>query len=337
MEEINQKICIAILNWNGYDWLKKNLSKIIKYSNKAKVVVIDNNSTDKSVSYVKSNYKSVELISNPKNYGFSKGYNSAIKKINFDFLLLINNDVEVTKDYIKPLYKFLVKNKEFAAVQPKILDGNNKNKFEYSGAAGGYIDYFGIPFCKGRIGNVVEKDKGLYNKDSTVFWCSGACFLIRRKDFLKVGGFDEDFFMHQEEIDLCWRIQGLNKKIGYTYKSKVFHYGGGSLKTGNWKKNYFNHRNNLLMLFKNLPLIDLIIIIINRAILDVFISINHLLKFKLFNFFSIYLAYASFIIMLPKFIHKRKPINTKFYGKYNIHIIFLYLIRRKKKFYKIFN
>ena len=337
MEEIKKNVCITILNWNGVFWLKKNLSSIIKYSNKAKVVVIDNNSTDESVSYIKSNFKSIIIIENSKNYGFSKAYNLAIKKIKCDYFLLINNDVEVTKDFIKPLFIFLKKNKEFAAVQPKIMDGKNKNRFEYSGAAGGFIDYLGIPFCRGRIGNKIEKDNGLYEKESSIFWCSGACFLIKKEDFLNAGGFDEDFHMHQEEIDLCWRIQGNNKKIGYTNRSKVYHFGGGTLKKGDWKKNFYNHRNNLLMLLKNLPLLDLIIVLINRLIIDSLISINHLLKLKIYNFFSIYLAYFSFIIYLPKFLKKRKPISKKVEGKYNIHIIFLYVIKRKSKFYKIFN
>ena len=336
MEKMKNKICITILNWNGLFWLKKNLTKVIKFSQGVRIVIIDNNSSDKSVSYVKSNFNSIDIILNPNNYGFSKGYNTALKKIKCDYYLILNNDVEVTKDFIKPLYTFLQKNKKFVAVQPKVLDLKDKEKFEYAGAAGGFMDYFGIPFCRGRIGNLIEKDEGQYEKETSIFWASGACFLIQRNYFFKAGGFDENFWMHQEEIDLFWRIQGLGKKIGYTPKSQVYHYGAGTLKNESWKKTFYNHRNNLLMLFKNLPLFDLIIVLLNRPIIDFLISINHLRKLQVFNFLSIVLAYFSFIILIPKYIKKRKPINTKLDGKYNVHIIFLFIIKQKKRFSKIF-
>jgi len=337
MEKMKNEVCITILNWNGLFWLKKNLAKVLKFSQNAKIIIIDNNSSDESVSYVKRHFKSIDIIRNNNNYGFSKSYNLALKKIKFNYFLILNNDVEVTKDFIKPLFDFLKKNQKFVVVQPKILDANNRKKFEYSGAAGGFMDYFGIPFCRGRIGDFIEKDKGQYENETSIFWASGACFLIERKYFFKVGGFDEDFWMHQEEIDLCWRIQGLGKKIGYCPKSQIYHYGGGSLKKGNWKKNFYNHRNNLLMLFKNLPLFDLIIILLNKPIIDFLIAINYIRKLQFFNFLSVLLAYISFIILIPKYLKKRKPINKKLDGRYNINIIFLFLIKRKKRFFKLFD
>ena len=336
MEKMKDKVCITILNWNGLFWLKKNLAKVVKFSQGVKIVVIDNNSSDQSVLYIKNNFKSINIILNPNNYGFTKGYNTALKQIKCDYYLILNNDVEVTKDFIKPLFNFLQKNKKFVAVQPKILDLKSKGKFEYAGAAGGFLDYFGIPFCRGRVGSFIESDEGQYEKETSIFWASGACFLVERNSFFKAGGFDETFWMHQEEIDLCWRIQGLGKKIGYSPNSQVYHYGAGTLKNDDWKKNFYNHRNNLLMLFKNLPLFDLIIVLLNRPIIDFLISINHLRRLQVFNFLSILLAYVSFIILIPKYIKKRKPINLKLDGKYNIHIIFLFIIRQRKKFSQIF-
>jgi len=337
-----KKVCVAIINWNGLEWLKKTIPIIEKYSKEANIVVIDNNSIDGSKHYLKTNYKKIKVISHEKNYGFAEGYNRAIKKIKNSYILLINNDVIVTKNWIKPLLKFLELNKEFSVVQPKILNLNKKKYFEYSGAAGGFIDYFGIPFCRGRIGNVIEKDLGQYNYPSKIFWASGTCFLIDRKTFIKVGGFDKQFFMHQEEIDLCWRIQGNGKKIGYCPNSKVFHYGGGTLATNNYKKTFYNHRNNLIMLFKNLPIFDLILVLVNRILIDFLISLSYLLKLNFSSFIATYIAYLSFLILIPKYIfinnkksEIRRGIQKKVYGKYNTSIILLKVLKFDK-FSKIF-
>ena len=336
-----KKVCVAIINWNGLDWLKKTLPTIQKFSDQAKIIVIDNNSNDNSKKYIKTNFKNIELIEYKKNYAFAEDYNRAFKKIKTKYVLLLNNDVLVSKNWIRPLLLFLEKNKDFSAVQPKILDLNKKTHFEYAGAAGGFIDYNGIPFCRGRIGKKTEKDMGQYNSHSAIFWASGACFLINRKMFLKVGGFDQNFNMHQEEIDLCWRIQGAGKKIGYCPKSKVFHYGGGTLSKSDFKKTFYNHRNNLIMLFKNLPLIDLIIILLNRLIIDLLIAFKYLFELKIRCFFMIFLAYTSFIFLVPKYLfinkkisEKRKAITKKLAGRYNINIILL-LILKYDKFSKL--
>jgi hypothetical protein len=332
-----KKVCVAIINWNGLGWLKKTLPVVHKFSKQAKLIVIDNNSIDDSKNYIKNKFKNIEIIEHDKNYGFAEGYNRALKKINTKYVVLLNNDVLVSKNWIKPLLSFLETNKDFSVVQPKILDLNKKTHFEYAGAAGGFLDYNGIPFCRGRIGNNIEKDNGQYNSSSAIFWASGACFLINRKTFLKVGGFDQNFNMHQEEIDLCWRIQGMGEKIGYCPNSKVFHYGGGTLNKSNYKKIFYNHRNNLIMLFKNLPIIDLIIILINRTIIDVLIAFSYLIKLKFRNSFMILLAYISFLILIPKYLfinkkisEKRKAITKKIEGRYNVNIILLFLLKYNK-------
>tara|TARA_B100001758_G_C18388286_1_gene601397 strand:- start:422 stop:1444 length:1023 start_codon:yes stop_codon:yes gene_type:complete len=332
-----KKVCVAIINWNGLVWLKKNLPAIQKFSNEAKIIVIDNNSTDNSKNYIKNKFKNIELIEHNKNYGFSEGYNRALKKIKTKYVLLLNNDVLVSKNWIQPLLSFLEKNQDFSVVQPKILDLSKKTHFEYAGAAGGFIDYNGIPFCRGRIGDKIEKDMGQYNSSSAIFWASGACFLINREIFLKVGGFDQNFNMHQEEIDLCWRIQGLGKKIGYCPKSTVFHYGGGTLSKSDYKKIFYNHRNNLIMLFKNLPIFDLIIILINRIVIDLLIALKYLIKLNIHYFFTIILAYISFVFLIPRYLfinkkinEKRKAITRKVEGRYNINIILLVLLKYDK-------
>ena len=332
-----KKVCIAIINWNGLDWLTKTLPVIQKFSKQAKIVVVDNNSSDDSKKYIRNKFTNIDIIEHKKNYGFSAGYNKALKKIKTKYVLLLNNDVIVSRNWLEPLIVFLEKNKDFSVVQPKILDLNKKTHFEYSGAAGGFIDYNGIPFCRGRIGNTVEKDNGQYNNPTSIFWASGSCFLIKLETFLKVGGFDENFNMHQEEIDLCWRIQGIGGKIGYCPGSKVFHYGGGTLSKSNYKKTFYNHRNNLLMLFKNLPLIDLVLVLINRLIIDFLIAFYYLIKLKLMDFFMVFLAYISFLTLLPKYLlinrkknEIRKPITKKIEGKYNINIILLAVLKSNK-------
>tara|TARA_B100000575_G_scaffold250005_1_gene216689 strand:- start:279 stop:1304 length:1026 start_codon:yes stop_codon:yes gene_type:complete len=329
-----KKTTIAIINWNGIRWLKKTLPKIIEFSKEANVVLIDNNSSDKSISFTKKNFKKIKIIKHKSNYGFAKGYNKAIKEIKSKYILLLNNDVIVTKNWLKPLITFLESNENFSVVQPKIKDLNNKKYFEYSGAAGGFIDFFGIPFCRGRIGNKLEKDTGQYNNSSEIFWGSGSCLLIKLDTFKKIGGFDENFFMHQEEIDLCWRIQGTGQKIGYCAKSTVYHYGGGTLTKRSYKKTFYNHRNNLLMLFKNLKISDFILIIINRLLIDIFISFYYLIKLNFTHSIMVYIAYVSFLLKIPMylFFNKKKseirnPIQLEVKGRYDISIILISILK----------
>ena len=223
------KLAVVIINWNGLKLLKKFLDPLIIYTNNdAELYIIDNNSTDKSVDYISSNYPMISIIKNKENYGYAKGYNEGLKEINADVFCLLNNDVEVTENWLKPLIKEFLLNANTAAAQPKILNYNNKAYFDYAGAAGGFIDSLGFPYCDGRVHNIIEKDNDRYNFNKEIFWASGACFFIRKDIFNSLNGFDESFFSHMEEIDLCWRILKQNSKVRYIHNSTVFWGGGDS-------------------------------------------------------------------------------------------------------------
>ncbi|KMQ67247.1 glycosyl transferase family 2 [Chryseobacterium sp. FH2] len=265
---MSKKLAVAILNWNGKNWLEKFLPSVVHFSENADVYVIDNLSTDDSIKFLQNNFSSVKVIKNNRNYGFAGGYNEGLKHIEAEYYCLLNSDVEVTENWINPVLNLFEKDPSISAVQPKILSFNNKNYFEFAGAAGGLIDNLGYPYCRGRIFDSLEEDKGQYNDETEIFWASGCCFFIRSKDFWEQRGFDERFFAHQEEIDLCWRLINSGKKIFYTGKSKVYHVGGGTLNKQSPHKTYLNIRNNLSMLLKNLPFPKLIWLIFFRLCLD---------------------------------------------------------------------
>jgi len=239
MIKSEKRISIAILNYNGENYLKKFLPLIIKYSDKklSSIYVIDNDSSDDSILLIKKKFPSVNIILNKKNYGYAKGYNLGLKKIKSDYIVLINNDVEVTKNWLLPMFHSMEENNNIGSCQPKILSYENRNLFEYAGAAGGYIDFLGYPYCRGRIFNTLELDKGQYDSSKEIFWSSGACMMIRNDLFKKLGGFDQTFYAHMEEIDLCWRIKRLGLKNFCFPKSRVYHLGGGTLNYNNPKKN----------------------------------------------------------------------------------------------------
>lgn len=263
----SMRLAIAILNWNGKSWLEKFLPSLIQHSKGADIYVIDNASTDDSVSFLNSNFPQVQQVFNNENYGFAGGYNEGLKSIEADVYCLLNSDVEVTEGWIDPILTLLMQNSNIAAIQPKILDYNNKNKFEFAGAGGGLIDNLGYPYCRGRIFDKVEVDNGQYDDITEIFWASGCALFIRAKDFWKEKGFDARFFAHQEEIDLCWRLKNDGRKIYYCGKSTVYHVGGGTLQKQNPQKTYLNFRNNLSMMLKNLPSSQLYLIFI-RLCLD---------------------------------------------------------------------
>ncbi|ROH99931.1 glycosyltransferase family 2 protein [Chryseobacterium daecheongense] len=265
---MSERLAIVILNWNGKTWLEKFLPSVIRFSEKAKVYVIDNLSTDDSVPYLQANFPDVGIVINNQNYGFAGGYNEGLKKINAEYYCLLNSDVEVTENWTSPVLGLFERNSEIAAIQPKILSYQNKNFFEFAGAGGGLIDNLGYPYCRGRIFDDLEEDKGQYDDETEIFWASGCCLFIRSKDFWEQNGFDARFFAHQEEIDLCWRLINTGKKIYYTGKSKVYHVGGGTLNKQNAQKTYLNIRNNLSMMLKNLPFPQLIWLIFFRLCLD---------------------------------------------------------------------
>jgi len=299
-------VAIAILNWNGKNWLEKFLPSVIKYSSEAEVFVIDNASTDDSILYLQSNYPQVKIISNPNNSGFAAGYNLGLKSVTADIYCLLNSDVEVTENWILPIRKLFSERRDIAAIQPKILDYNQKNKFEFAGAGGGLIDNLGYPYCRGRIFDDIETDHGQYDDETEIFWASGCSLFIRSEDFWKMNGFDERFFAHQEEIDLCWRLQNEGRKIYYTGKSQVYHVGGGTLKKENPQKTYLNFRNNLSMMLKNLPASKAFFILFLRLHLDGYAAFYLAYKNGWKFLWAVLKAHVYFYIQLPGSIRLRQ-------------------------------
>jgi len=336
---MSKKIGIFILNYNGLYWLKKNLNNITQYSSEAEIIVIDNNSSDQSIKYINKQFSSIEVIRNKRNYGFSKGYNKTLlTEKRFDYFIIMNNDVQVTKNWISSLLK-TIRESSIGIVQPKIKNILS-DSFDYAGGAGGFIDIFGIPFCRGRIINKLEKDTGQYDDNRDIFWASGCCFMIKRKLFQELNGFDEDLFMHQEEIDLCWRTQKTNQKVHYCSTSTVYHFGGGTLSYDAPKKAYYNHRNSLLILLKNLAWPIILFIIPCKLIIDQMIILWYLLHSLCFNkkfiiAFYILKAHIDFLLLSIKFIKKRQAIPHKLI--YMKSILLDYFIWKKTKFSKLNN
>ncbi|MDL2231698.1 glycosyltransferase family 2 protein [Porphyromonadaceae bacterium OttesenSCG-928-L07] len=293
---MSDRISVVVLNWNGEKLLRQFLPSVVQHSNPeiSRVVVVDNASTDHSVRVLKEEFPEVELLCLDRNYGFAEGYNRAIEAIESEYVVLLNSDVEVADAWLEPLLELMDSDKKLAAVQPKILAYNEKNKFEYAGACGGYMDRWGYPFCRGRILEVTEEDRGQYDSIAEIFWASGAALFIRRDLYLKHGGLDKDFFAHMEEIDLCWRL----RNAGYTLKvnplSVVYHLGGGSLPMNHPKKLFLNFRNNLLMLYKNLSREERGKILGVRFFLDMASWCVFVLKGQFKNAGSVYKAYISF-------------------------------------------
>tara|TARA_B100001142_G_scaffold320953_1_gene366875 strand:+ start:998 stop:2014 length:1017 start_codon:yes stop_codon:yes gene_type:complete len=320
METQKIKIAVIILNWNGKEWLNKFLPNLINHSKEATIFIADNASTDDSVSFVRKKFPSIQILLNKENSGYAKGYNDALKQINAEYFVLINSDVEVSKQWLSPIINLMDNDQTIAACQPKILDYNKQDKFEYAGASGGFIDNLGYPFCRGRIFDHLENDIGQYNNSIEIFWATGACLFLRATLFKKVGGLDEDFFAHQEEIDLCWRLKNQGYKIMIEPKSKVYHIGGGTLSKGSPFKTYLNFRNNLSMLFKNLPITSIFTVIPLRLMLDGLAAISFLNQEKgIQHFFAIAKAHFAFYFKIPKLIKKRNKINqtSNLIGKMN--------------------
>lgn len=325
---------IVILNWNGRKFLKDFLPFVIKFKNDSEEIFIaDNASTDDSIEVINSFLPNVTLIKLKENYGFSKGYNEALKQIDAKYYVLLNSDIEVTENWTKPIIDYLDNNPQVAACQPKIKSWHNREQFEYAGAGGGYIDFLGYPFCRGRIFNALENDKGQFDDIQEVFWASGACLFVRSEVFHELGGFDEDFFAHMEEIDFCWRAKNNGYKIVYNPKSTVFHIGGGTLPKNSPHKTYLNFRNNFSLLFKNLPLNRLFIIFFYRMILDGIAAFKFLFDGSYRDFAAVFNAHMSFYRNLPKLHKKRKSLRQKrVSGIYKKNIAFEHFIRGKKLF-----
>ncbi|MBU8881719.1 glycosyltransferase family 2 protein [Kaistella sp. DKR-2] len=292
-------LAIAILNWNGKSWLEKFLPTVNAHSENAEIYVIDNASTDDSVQFLTSNFPNVKIIRNLTNFGFAGGYNEGLKKIDAEIYCLLNSDVEVTENWLKPVLNLFENNISIAAVQPKILDYNRKNFFEFAGAGGGQIDNLGYPYCRGRVFENIEKDQGQYNDETEIFWASGCCLFIRSKDFWQMKGFDERFFAHQEEIDLCWRLKNSGKKVFYTGKSTVYHVGGGTLNKQSPQKTFLNIRNNFSMLLKNMPFPKLLWVLFLRLCLDAAAAVYFGIKMGFPHFWAVIRAHFSFYAQVP--------------------------------------
>lgn len=328
---MSKKIAVVILNWNGAKLLEQFLPFVVKYSNEANLYVADNASTDESIQLVKSRFPDIKIIQNKGNYGFAKGYNQALKEVEEDYYALINSDIEVTENWLSPILSIFEKEPSIGIIQPKILDYKNKECFEYAGAAGGYIDKYGYPYCKGRLFDTIEKDTHQYDNETEIFWASGACFFIRKEIYRKLNGFDDDFFAHQEEIDLCWRAFNMGYKIKYTHQSVVYHVGGATLNQSNPKKTFLNFRNSLLMLLKNLPKEKLISIIFMRLCLDGLAGIQLLLKGKFNHCFAIVKAHFSFYSLVFRNLEKRTTIQKDNYY-HSKSIVYSYFIKGVKVF-----
>lgn len=306
------KTAIVILNWNGKVLLEQFLPAMQKFSNykNVEIYIADNNSSDDSMSFVTENYPTIKIIKNKQNGGYAKGYNDALKNIEADVYVLVNSDIEVTQNWLTPILYAFENEPDTAIIQPKILDYNNKLNFEYAGAGGGFIDELGYPFCRGRIFSSIESDKGQYDDVREIFWASGACFFIRAQVFWELRGFDEDYFAHQEEIDLCWRAQNLGKTIKYVGTSTVYHIGGATLNNYNPQKTFLNFRNSLFSIVKNIPEKKLIIILFVRLVLDGIAGIKFLVEFQPKHTFEIIKAHASFYKNFKKMYKKRACIKT---------------------------
>ena len=273
-----KKVAIVILNWNGAAMMRRFLPSVIEHSSDvADIIVADNDSKDDSLAFLKTEFPTVRTIILNKNYGFAGGYNRALEQVDYEYYMLLNSDVEVTEGWMERLIDFMDANPEVAACQPKLRAEHSRDMFEYAGASGGYIDRYGYPFCRGRVFDTVEKDQGQYDDPCEVMWATGAALMIRREDYWRVGGLDDRFFAHCEEIDLCWRLCNLGRKIYCVPQSVVYHVGGGTLPKGNPMKTFLNFRNNLTMLYKNLPEAELVHVMRIRRVLDYVAAFKSLL------------------------------------------------------------
>ena len=333
---MNPSVAVVILNWNGKAFLEQFLPGVLRsdYDN-LQVIVGDNASTDDSVSFIESNFPTVKILKNEQNYGFAGGYNKVLERVHADYFILLNSDVEVTPNWIQPVIDLMQSDDKIAAAQPKIKWQLNKTQFEYAGAAGGFLDIYGYPFCRGRLFNVYETDSGQYNETKEIFWASGAAFFIKSKYWKETGGLDADLFAHMEEIDLCWRLKNLNYKVVYCPDAQVYHVGGGTLQTENPFKTYLNFRNNLIIMQKNLPVGDAIFRIAIRMCIDFVAWLHFLLSGKPAFTLAVSKGHWHFIRDLSKTARKRKEHQkpyAKHIGVYKNSVVWAFFIKKIKYF-----
>ncbi|MCR9064796.1 MAG: glycosyltransferase family 2 protein [Cytophagales bacterium] len=325
------KVAVVILNYNGVRHLETYLRSVIKYSGDADIWVADNASTDNSMSFL-ATLPNVNTLSLEDNHGYAGGYNRALAQIKADVYVLLNSDVEVSENWLLKLTQPFDFDHKVVACQPKVLSYLEKRQFEYAGAAGGFLDKFGYPFCRGRLFDTCELDQGQYNSGSEIFWASGACLAVRSKEFLDFGGFDERFFAHMEEIDLCWRFKSAGYSIKYIPESVVYHLGGGTLKKSNPRKTFLNYRNGLALLFKNLPFSRLFTVLPVRLILDGVSGIKLLIDGKPLDFVAVLKAHFSFYGMIPYLLKQSKGFERSANGLSNYSVVWQYFVKNVKSF-----
>ncbi len=331
------RVAVVILNWNGQSFLERFLPGITQSCrDRAELIVADNASTDNSIQFIEKNYPGIRIIRLSKNNGFTGGYNESLAQIKSEYYVLLNSDVEVKEDWISPVIRLMDSNKKIAACQPKILSQSKPDEFEYAGAAGGFIDRLGFPFCRGRIFNTLEKDNGQYDDNCRIFWATGACMFVRASCFHELNGFDNHFFAHMEEIDLCWRMQHAGYEIWYCADSKVYHVGGGSLPKENPKKTYFNFRNNLFLLFKNVPESEFKKLIFYRRILDTLAAIKFLISNSREDSLAVFRAHKDFQADKKRYAEGNKNMHLSEIQDnklvYQKSILFSYYLLGLKKF-----
>jgi len=337
MSSLKTKVAVVILNWNGRQYLEKFLPACIKYSSDvASVIIADNKSSDDSVIFLKNNYPEIRIIENNENGGFSKGYNDALAKVDAEYYVLLNSDIEVTDNWIKPVIELMDSDPLIAVCQPKLLSYADKTRFEYAGAAGGFIDKYGYPFCRGRLFQTLEEDKGQYDDIADIFWATGACMFVRAEVYHQNGGLDNDFFAHMEEIDFCWRLKNNGYRIVYCPSSVVYHVGGGTLPKSSSRKTFLNFRNNFTLLYKNLPSHRLFFVFLVRLPLDGIASIKFLFDGGFKDFIAVAKAHFSFYFSIPKHYKKRKIIQPrKVKDMYMKNIVMEYFLKKKKTFIEL--
>lgn len=334
-----KKVAVVILNWNGRKLLEEFLPSVVNFTNTeiADIIIADNNSTDDSIEFLSSYYPTLEVIALPQNYGYADGYNKTLKLLNHEYYVLLNSDVEVTANWLDPLYQYIEQHTDVAAIQPKVLAQRNKSCFEYAGAAGGFIDKLGYPFCRGRIFNQVEKDTDQYNTPLEIFWATGACLFIRSSDYWNAGGLDASFFAHMEEIDLCWRLNARGRKLVCLPESTVYHVGGATLQEESPRKTFLNFRNNLLMLYKNLSENEFKRIYTQRKALDYLAALQFLISGKRPNASAILKAHREFRVIQKEYEKERdnnlqrttnSPIKTIYQGS----ILYDFYLKKRKIF-----
>ena len=335
-----KRVAVVILNWNGEKMLREFLPDVVRHSTGAEIVVADNASTDGSLQMLEREFPTVRRIVLDRNHGFAQGYHLALEQVDAEFYLLLNNDVQVGADWLSPLLEYMDKNPHVAACQPKLLCHWDRTRFEYAGASGGYIDAWGYPYCRGRVMGTVEEDKGQYDEPASLLWATGAALMIRREAYWQAGGLDGRFFAHQEEIDLCWRLRSRGYGIACVPQSKVWHVGGGTLPKDSPHKTYLNFRNNLLLLYKNLPDERLETVMRVRFWLDALASVQFLLTGKWGSFLAVWRGRRDFFRMRPQFVADRErnlkaAVLSPVPEQTAVSILWQYYARGKKTFKEI--